>query len=62
MFNDEDRPAKKPAHAVGEDLSLLSEHELAERIELCDAEIARLKAELERKRGGRAAADAFFKR
>ncbi|WP_255599998.1 DUF1192 domain-containing protein [Afifella sp. IM 167] len=60
MFDD-DKPVRKPAHAVGEDLSLLSEHELAERIALCEAEIERLKAELERKKGGRTAADAIFK-
>jgi len=60
MFDD-DRPVKKPVHALGEDLSLLSEHELVERIALCEAEIERLKAELDRKKGGRAAADAVFK-
>ncbi|MDQ0326023.1 MULTISPECIES: DUF1192 domain-containing protein [Hyphomicrobiales] len=62
MFADDDRPVKKPVHTVGEDLSLLSEHELEERIALCEAEIARIQQELTRKKGGRAAADAVFKR
>lgn len=57
------RPALKPtAHEIGSDLSTLSEVEIEERIALLEAEIARLRQALERKRSSRAAADAFFKR
>lgn len=57
------RPAIKPtAHEIGGDLSTLSEVEIEERIALLEAEIARLREALDRKRSSRAAADAFFKR
>ena len=60
MF-DEDRP-RKPATAVpGEDLTLLSLEELAERIEIYRAEIERLERDAEAKRRSRQAADAFFR-
>ena len=47
--------------ALREDLELLGLVELEERIEDLRAEIARCEAQLEKKRSGRAAADAFFK-
>ncbi|MFN3512689.1 MAG: DUF1192 family protein [Phenylobacterium sp.] len=46
--------------AVREDLDLYGLGELEERIEILEAEIARCRAQIERKRAGRAAADALF--
>ncbi len=57
----EDRPRPKPVHEIGQDLSLLSVHELDERIEALRAEIARLEAARGAKEASRNAADAFFK-
>jgi uncharacterized small protein (DUF1192 family) len=48
------------AEAVREDLDLFGVAELEERVETLRAEIARVEAQLERKRAGRAAADALF--
>jgi len=48
------------AEAVREDLELYSVGELEERIEVLRAEIARVQGQLDRKRAGRAAADALF--
>ena len=59
---DEDRPAPKPRHSVGEPLDAVSVEELLERIDLLRGEIARIEAEVARKRASRSAADAFFKR
>lgn len=50
------------AEAVREDLELFGVLELEERIETLEAEIARCRAQIERKRAGRAAADALFSR
>jgi uncharacterized small protein (DUF1192 family) len=46
--------------AVREDLEIFGVVELEERIEILRAEIARVEAQLARKRAGRAAADALF--
>ena len=46
--------------AVREDLELFGVAELEERLQTLRAEIARVEAQLERKRAGRAAADALF--
>lgn len=46
--------------AVREDLELYGMSELEERIETLESEIARVKAQIDKKRSGRAAADAFF--
>jgi uncharacterized small protein (DUF1192 family) len=46
--------------ALKEDLELYAVAELEERIELLRTEIARVQAQVERKRAGRAAADALF--
>lgn len=46
--------------ACREDLELYGVSELEERIETLESEIARVKAQLDKKRSGRAAADAFF--
>ena len=59
--NDENKPRKKVAHELGQDLSLLSVEELTERIALLSAEIERLQAALTMKRATRDAADRFFK-
>jgi uncharacterized small protein (DUF1192 family) len=48
------------AEAVHEDLDLFGVVELEERIETLREEIVRVEAQLERKRAGRAAADALF--
>ena len=44
-----------------EDLDLYGMEELEERIEQLQAEIVRTRAQLDRKKAGRAAADALFK-
>jgi len=46
--------------ALREDLELYAVAELEERIEALHSEIARVQAQIDRKRAGRAAADAFF--
>ncbi|WP_411287309.1 DUF1192 domain-containing protein [Phenylobacterium sp.] len=46
--------------AMREDLELYGVAELEERIEVLQAEIARVGAQIDRKRAGRAAADALF--
>jgi uncharacterized small protein (DUF1192 family) len=43
-----------------EDLELYGLSELEERIDLLNSEIARVQAQMDRKRAGRAAADALF--
>lgn len=48
------------AEAVREDLELFGVVELEERIQVLRTEIGRVEAQLERKRAGRAAADALF--
>jgi uncharacterized small protein (DUF1192 family) len=48
------------AEAVREDLELFGVGELEERLQTLRAEIARVEAQIERKRSGRAAADALF--
>ena len=60
--DDDDRPKKKIAHEIGQDLTLLSVGELTERISLLKEEIARLEADITRKQTSRSSADQFFKR
>ena len=56
------KPPKKPAaHEIGEPLDTLSLGELAERIALLKAEIARIEAMAASKAASKKAADAFFK-
>ena len=57
----EEKPRPKPAHELGQDLSLLSVSELDERIEILEREIERLREAQERKEASRNAASAFFK-
>jgi len=45
-----------------EDLEVFGVDELAERIEMLEGEIARVRAQMQRKQAGRAAADALFSR
>ncbi len=61
-IEDDDRPKKKIAHEIGQDLALLSVRELDERIGLLTDEIARLEADKIKKHATRSAADQFFKR
>ncbi len=58
---DDDRPIKKTAHEIGSDLSLLSVDELAARIELLQAEIARLESEKAKKGASRSVAESLFR-
>lgn len=61
-MDDDERPKKKIAHEIGQDLALLSVDEIAERIALLREEIDRLEGALSKKRASRSAADQFFKR
>jgi uncharacterized small protein (DUF1192 family) len=61
-IDDDDRPKKKIAHEIGQDLSLLSVEELGQRVQLMRDEIGRLEADMAQKRSKRAAADQFFKK
>jgi uncharacterized small protein (DUF1192 family) len=60
-IEDDDKPRKKITHDIGQDLSLLSVEELAERIALMNAEIERLQAAMVKKRASRDAANSIFK-
>jgi len=60
-IDDEDRPAKKLGHEIGQDLSLLSVAELNERVALLNTEIERLQAAVAKKRASKDAANSFFK-
>ena len=61
-IDEDDRPTKKIAHEIGQELTLLSVKELQERIALMKEEIARLEADIGRKQASRSAADQFFKK
>lgn len=61
-FDEEDAPKKKPSHEIGQDLTLLSAGELAGRIAILKAEIARLEADMAKKQAVKSAADLFFKK
>ena len=60
----EEEPVNKPSkvHEIGADLSLLSVHELRERVEALKAEIERLEATMNAKQATKSAADTFFRR
>lgn len=60
LFED-DRPKRKVAHEVGQELYLLSVGDLEERIAYLSAEIARLEADKAQKQNSKAAANALFK-
>ena len=61
-IEEDDRPKKKIAHEIGQDLALLSLVELNERIAVLQDEIARLEVARAKKQASRSAADQFFKR
>ena len=66
MAQEDAEPVRRPrgwaiVEAAREELELLAVGELEERIDALEAEIARTRAQIDRKRAGRAAADAFFK-
>jgi uncharacterized small protein (DUF1192 family) len=61
-IDDDERPKKKLSHEIGQDLTLLSAGELAERIALLKDEIARLEDNMANKRASKSAADQFFKK
>ena len=60
-IEDDDKPRKKITHEIGQDLSLLSVEELAERIALMQQEIERLQTAASKKRASKDAANSFFK-
>jgi uncharacterized small protein (DUF1192 family) len=62
MFDDDDAPKKPKTHEVGMKLDTLSVDELKARIELLEAEIARLKQAIEAKTASRATAEGFFRK
>ncbi len=61
-IDEDDKPKRKIAHEIGQDLALLSVGELAERIGFLKDEIARLEAEMAKKRASQTAASQFFKK
>ena len=61
-IDEDDRPKKKIAHEIGQDLTLLSVAELRARIALMNDEIRRLEADIKSKETSRSAADQFFKK
>jgi uncharacterized small protein (DUF1192 family) len=60
--DEDDRPKKKIAHEIGQELTLLSVAELDQRVQLLKDEIARLEADKKNKTASRSAADSFFKK
>jgi uncharacterized small protein (DUF1192 family) len=61
-IDEDDKPKKKIAHEIGQDLTLLSVDELAARVQLLHDEINRIESDMAQKRASRSAADHFFKR
>jgi uncharacterized small protein (DUF1192 family) len=59
---DNDLPRRPVEFALGQDLGLLSETDLAERIVLLEKEIARCRTAIEGKERSRMAADSFFRK
>ncbi|MBY0380789.1 MAG: DUF1192 domain-containing protein [Xanthobacteraceae bacterium] len=59
--DDDDMPRPKIAHQIGQDLSMLSVDELAQRVRLLRDEITRVENEMTKKRASRDAAANFFK-
>jgi len=62
VSDEDERPKKKIAHEVGEDLSRLSLDELEARVAILKAEIERIEAVAAAKRASATAAQGFFKR
>jgi uncharacterized small protein (DUF1192 family) len=61
MFDEDDKPKKKRAHEIGQDLATLSLAELEERIALLKAEILRLEESIAAKKASQTVASSFFK-
>jgi len=61
-IEDDERPKKKIAHEIGQDLTLLSVGELTERVALLKDEIARIEADMKGKSASKSAAEMFFKK
>jgi len=59
--DEDDRPKKKIAHEIGQDLALLSVAELGERVALLKEEIVRLESAMAKKQASRSVANQFFK-
>jgi uncharacterized small protein (DUF1192 family) len=59
-MNEDDLPRKPKGFMIGESLDAVSIAELEQRIHELDSEIARIKAEISRKKLAQGAADAFF--
>lgn len=55
-------PAPKTPHRLGEDLAAISIDELKLRVELLQAEIARIEQAISHKENSKVSAAAFFKR
>lgn len=62
LFPEDDRPRKKLAHEIGQDLSALSLEEIEARIAVLQAEVERLREAGAAKGASRQAADAFFRK
>lgn len=60
MIIDEEPRKRSTGHEIGCDLSTISADELRHRIALLEAEIARIRGEIDRKDAGRRAADSLF--
>jgi uncharacterized small protein (DUF1192 family) len=60
--DDDDKPKKKLAHEIGQDLTLLSAGELTDRIALLKEEISRLEADRTKKEVVKSAAAMLFKK
>ena len=58
----ENEPRPKPQMVIGDNLDAISIAELEQRIIALDSELVRIRAEIEKKHTGKAAANAFFKK
>jgi uncharacterized small protein (DUF1192 family) len=62
VLDDDEKPKKRAAHEIGQDLTLLSTAELAERVVLLKEEIGRIEADMARKQAIKSAAATLFKK
>ncbi len=60
LMPDDDKPVRKTAHEIGQDLYSLSIEDFDERIAVLKAEILRLEEARQKKSAQRAAADSIF--
>jgi uncharacterized small protein (DUF1192 family) len=61
-IDDDEKPKKRAVHEIGQDLTLLSTAELAERVVSLKDEIGRLEADMARKHAIKSAAATLFKK